>query len=96
MEKFEEFTMQCSISEANTFTISRFVNSLRPNIMHEVLLHPHTLIEETYHKALEIKKYLSSFNSDLVPSYYNTSRFNQPEHGSTLVASQASNVVTPA
>ena len=69
MAKFEEFIMLCSISDADTFTISRFFSGLRPNIMHEVLLCPHSSIEETYHKALDIEKYLSSFNSNLVPSY---------------------------
>ena len=44
--------------------------------MHEVCLHRHSSIEEAYHKALEIKEYLSSFNSDLIPSYLIVPRFS--------------------
>ena len=94
MAKFEKFTMRCSINEANSFTISRFVNGLRPDIMREFLLHPHNSVEEAYHKALEIEEYLSSFNLDLVPSYLIVPHFTQPKHKYTLIGSQASSAMT--
>ena len=69
--------MLCSINEADTFTISRFINGLGPDIMQEVLLHYDTLIEEAYHKILKIEKYFSSFTSHPTPSYLAIPPFSQ-------------------
>ena len=87
MVKFEKFIMWCYICEADTSTISWFVNGLHLDIICEVLLCPQSSIEEAYNKALDIEEYFFSFSSHLTPSYLTIPHFSQPTHGSTLVDS---------
>lgn len=74
LARFEELMLRCEIDEEPFITVSRFVNGLRVDIKREVTLYNPESLEEAYHKALEIEKYLRSPSLRRVTSQAGESR----------------------
>ena len=60
MDRFDKAMMHCNIRDKPWVTIAKFVNGLRLDIKREVELHMIDTLEEAFHKAVEIKKYLKT------------------------------------
>ncbi|OVA05609.1 hypothetical protein BVC80_8661g7 [Macleaya cordata] len=58
LARFEDLFIRCDVHEEAFVTVTRIINGLRPNIKREVKLYSPDTLEEAFHKALEIEKYL--------------------------------------
>ena len=60
MDRFDEAIMHCDIRDEPWVTITKFVDRLQLDIKREVELHTTDTLEEAFHKAIEVEKYLKT------------------------------------
>ena len=56
INSFEELIQRCELVEDPSFTIARFIPGLQPDLKHDLTLSSPFILDEAYHKALDVEK----------------------------------------